>query len=462
MFRAVRLDPRVLLMLLALALAAASPAPAAPPAGYLSATLPNGLRVSILPDPLNPVVATQVWYHVGSANEEPRTRGFAHLFEHLMFGGTTLHPKRDYWDLHYRHGGDENAYTSFDETVYLSEIAPEASAPLLALEADRMVNLSLNQENLDNEKRIVTEELRLGTENDPINRLAFAMMKKVLGEHPYAPTPIGTKEDIAAATLDHAREFYADYYRPRNAHLVIVGPVDGPATLAGVERLFGPLPADGRTPAEVPSLTEWTYPAEADFSEDIPPVEVAILGFPLPPPGQEDHWPLLVMRRILGGQAAPFREELVRRRHRAIEAGIFAEEVRRGGILAFYAVNLPYRRRATAFRDMEQARQVLARMEWLTPEAFEGARRALLREELERVYRPDQRAEAIGRAAWWLGDERLAFEAADRLEALTRQDVEAVFRKYVVDPAPVRVYIRPEHVPLLVRLFGWLYPLVAG
>ena len=187
------------------------------------------------------IVATQVWYHVGSANEEPRTRGVAHLFEHLMFGGTAAHPKRAVWDHHERFGGYVNAYTSFDETVYVSTIPPAGHLPLLDLEADRMVNLSLTDENLANEKRIVTEELRLSTENDPMSRLFTEALKRIFGEHPYSLSPVGTKEDIAAATLEHARDFYERYYRPRNAHLVVVGPVDAPAVLARIREVFGPL-----------------------------------------------------------------------------------------------------------------------------------------------------------------------------------------------------------------------------
>src|SRR5437867_4158991 len=101
-------------MLLAVSVRAAVAA-AEPPPGYVSEVLPNGLSVSIVPDPANTVVSTQVWYHVGSANEDAGSRGLAHLFEHLMFGETTNRPKEDYSDYHHRHGGEENAYTSFDE-----------------------------------------------------------------------------------------------------------------------------------------------------------------------------------------------------------------------------------------------------------------------------------------------------------------------------------------------------------
>jgi zinc protease len=458
MVRSRRLVPLLLLSLVGPATVLADVPP-----GYVSETLPNGLHVSILPDPTMPIVATQVWYHVGSANEEPKTRGFAHLFEHLMFGGTPMHPERAVWDHHEAFGGDTNAYTSFDETVYVSEIPPSGFDGVLELEADRMVNLSLTEENLANEKRIVTEELRLSTENDPMSRLFTNMLKRVLGDHPYALTPVGTKEDIAAATLDHARGFYERYYRPRNAHVVVVGPVDARATLERVRAAFGPLPPDGTTPGDVPDLLTWRYPDFLEFKEDLPPAEVATIGFPLPGAGHADSAAIEVMQQILSWSALdPFEDELVRKRHRAVYAGTETYAARRGGLIAFYAASLPYRRRSTAFRDLEETRATLGRFEWLDEARVAAAKRKLARYEAQRAYYAASMAGAIGRAAWSEGDELRAFDRSKRIDAVTLEDVKTVFRRYVLDAKPVKLYVKPEHVPLYVCLFGWLYPAFGG
>ncbi len=453
----------VLNAVLALACAAASAqAIGETPPALIDEVLPNGLEVTILPDQGNPVVATQVWYHIGAANEKADTRGFAHLFEHLMFGGTTHHDKRDYSEYHRRFGGEENAYTSWDETVYVSEIPPAGAAGVWDLEADRMVNLKLTQENLDNEKRIVTEELRVGTENDPMVRVGIAALKGVLGDHPYAVTPAGTKEDIAAASLELARDFYQRYYRPKNAHLVIVGPVDGPATLEAVKRDFGPLPAEGETPPDIPSLAGWKTPAKVELKEDLPPVEAALCGFLLPPPDERDSYAVELMNQLLARSAVdPFEEELVRRRHKALFAGTEAIVLRRGGGLIFYSGALPYRREKTAFRLIDETLAKLGRMEWLTDETLKAAKRKLLRREQGAVYYADARASRLGEARWHQGDVHEAFRRADRIDAVTRADVAAAFEKYVVQARPFRVYIRPEHVPFFVRLFGWVYPLVS-
>ena len=192
-------------------------------APLLDTRLENGLRVTILSDPEMTVVATQVWYHVGSADEDPGSRGLAHLFEHLMFGPTESREAREYSAFHTRHGGEENAFTDTDETVYVSEIAPPHHLGVLAREADRMRHLVLDQAALDNERKIVTEELRLRTENDPMGRLLTAFQVALLAGHPYGHEVAGTHEDLDAAALSAVRAFYAHWYVPGNAQVVVVG-----------------------------------------------------------------------------------------------------------------------------------------------------------------------------------------------------------------------------------------------
>jgi zinc protease len=436
--------------------------PAPLPAGFHSEILPNGLRLTILEDPTQPVVATQIWYRVGSANEDRDSRGLAHLFEHLMFGGTERYSERALWELHHRHGGDVNAYTTPDETVYVSVIPPEGHGELLEIGADQMGSLVLDSDKLENEKKIVTEELRLRTENDPMSRLYTVAQRRLLGEHPYAFDPSGSREDIARATVASCRRFYETWYRPENAHVVIVGPVDSKETAERVRRLFGRLPAGGNPPRqEIPALDQWTFPEKLDLEEDLPPVETAVLAFPLPPADSPDWLALQLLHKLIGGGTTDlFAEEIVRKRRRALEAGLQAIFLRRGGAFLFYSVSLPYRRERTAFRHMEEALRTLARMDWLTEERLLAAKRRLRREELGRVYFASSLAHAIGEAGWWFGDERRAFDRAAAIERIGREEVASVFRRYIAGRKPVRLYVRPERVPLLVRLFGWVVPLV--
>ncbi len=199
-----------------------------------------------------------------------------------------------------------------------------------------------------------------------------------------------------------------------------------------------------------------------DLREDLPPVEIAAAGFLLPPAGGPDGPALEVLTQLLsGGAASPFREELVSRRRKAVEAGVMVLNLRRGGAVIFYSLSLPYRRKSSAFRFMEETRAQLSGLDWLTDGSLAAAKRSLRRQEATRAYFPAAMADAVGRARWWEGDASRAFDREARIAAVTREEVAAAWRKYVGEPEPVRLYIKPEHVPLYVRLFGWLYPLVS-
>jgi zinc protease len=428
----------------------------------LDTHLDNGLRVTILADPSMPLVATQVWYHVGSADEDPGSRGLAHIFEHLMFGRTETREAREYSEFHTRHGGEENAFTSTDETVYESEIAPPLHLAVLEREADRMRRLVLDRAALDNERRIVTEELRLRIENDPLGRLFTEAQVALLQGHPYGHPAAGTHEDLQAASLESARAFYARWYGPGNAHVVVVGPVDGRETLDAIRRAFGAIPA-GESVArrEIPPVPEHPFPEGLTLREDLPPVEVALLGFPLPPADAAEADALEVLLEMLaGGEVDPVREELVVRRKRGLEAGTEGMVFRRGGALVLYVANLPYRRQGTAFRHLEDARRALAQGRWLGHEALRAAQRALLRKAADRRYYASEMADALGREAWWRGDPARALTRERRLQAVTLAEVRAAWDRWVGNAKPVRLYIEPRRVPWYVMAFGWLVPLV--
>ena len=429
-------------------------------ATLVQTTLPNGLEVTILPDETMPVVATQVWYHVGSANEGRDSRGLAHLFEHLMFGATTTSARGDYGKFVTSVGGEENAYTSPDETIYVSEVPAEAATQILRLEADRMRNLALSQDNLDNEKKIVTEELRLRTENDPLSRLLVEAQRALLGDHPYAYDPSGSKADVAAATVASCRAFYDAYYHPNNAHLIVVGPVDPDKTMATIRETFGQLPRGGTTPPDVPPLYGWSFPSGFELKEDIPPVEVALVGTPLPPADGKDAIAVEVLLEVLaGGSVDPLREIVVSRRKKAIEAGIETISLRRGGGIVFYSASLPYRRKSTAMRVLDEAIAELDRMDWLTDQTLASGKRRLLQDDAVALVFAERRAQEIGQSRWWLGDSSRAFDRTSRIEAVSKEDVVAAWRAYVRDGAKIRVYVKPERVPAYIRMFGWLYPL---
>jgi zinc protease len=424
--------------------------------------LENGLQFTLVPCAECPIAAVQIWYHVGSVDEQPGTLGFAHLFEHLMFGGSERYSRQDLERLHHQHGGRNNAYTSFDETVYHSEIPVEALDELLAIEADRMAHLTLSAENLANEQRIVTEELRLRAENDVLAEVMLTLQSRALPEHPYGHSPIGTKQDIARADLELAHRFYRDHYRPGRAHLVIVGPIEVESVRALVRRHFGAIEAGGVPTHDIEALIGVPPPpAVVRTKGEIPPVEIAALIYPLPPADSPDADAVRVLQAVLAeARVDPLEAELVRRRRRAIDAGVESFSFRRAGLIAFYAASLPYRRERTAWRDLDRGLNELHALRWLDDQALEGAKRRVIHDARAAEYFAAQRASAIGQAVWWQNDPARAFDLPERIDRVSLDAVRAAYQRYVQQAQPYRMYVQPENVPWYVRWFGWLAPLV--
>src|SRR5436189_3115594 len=195
---------------------------------YQIATLPNGLTVVLSEDHSTPIVHVQLWYHVGSKNEKAGRTGFAHLFEHLMFKGSKNVQPEGHTSMISGRGGQSNAYTTDDETVFW-ETLPAQDLPLaLWLEADRMATLRIDKETFANERAVVKEERRLRVDNQPFGRLNEIIYDQAFTVHPYKHPTIGSMADLEAASLEDVRDFYRTYYVPSNATIAIVGDFDSP------------------------------------------------------------------------------------------------------------------------------------------------------------------------------------------------------------------------------------------
>ncbi|HET8538625.1 MAG TPA: pitrilysin family protein [Anaeromyxobacter sp.] len=212
---------------------------------YEMSRLPNGLTVIVHEDRSNPIVGVHVEYNVGSKDEKPGRTGFAHLFEHLMFQGSQHLPKGEADRLVDAAGGDTNGGTSEDSTQYWEQVPSNALEQMLFIESDRMGFLlpTLTQEKLDNQREVVRNERRQNYEMRPYG-LAMVTLREHLwnSEFPYHWLPIGSHEDLQAATLDDVKEFFTRFYGPENAVLAIAGDVEPARARALAERWFGALP----------------------------------------------------------------------------------------------------------------------------------------------------------------------------------------------------------------------------
>ncbi len=190
-----------------------------------SFTLENGLRVIIIPNTRAPVVTHMVWYKVGAADEPATKSGMAHYFEHLMFKGTEKLAPGEFSRIVKDLGGSDNAFTSQDYTAYFQSISTEHLEKMMAMEADRMVNLKVSKEDFITERNVVTEERRQRTDNDPKALFSEQMRDALFTNHPYGTPVIGWMEEIEDYEWEDVKEFYDTWYAPNNAVVIISGDV---------------------------------------------------------------------------------------------------------------------------------------------------------------------------------------------------------------------------------------------
>lgn len=204
-------------------------------------TLRNGLQVIVLTDRRAPVVTHQVWYRVGAADEVRGQSGMAHFFEHLMFKGTRDIPAGEFSRIIARNGGDDNAQTSWDYTVYFERIARDRLELVMRMEADRMRNLRFSDETFLSERNVIVEERRQRVDNNPGQVLGERMRAMLFPHHPYGTPVIGWLHEIQSLDRESAEVFYRTWYAPNNAILVVAGDVDAAELRPLAERYYGGL-----------------------------------------------------------------------------------------------------------------------------------------------------------------------------------------------------------------------------
>ncbi|ABK44645.1 peptidase M16 domain protein [Magnetococcus marinus MC-1] len=222
---------------------------------HQSYTLDNGLQVVVIREGRAPLVVTQVWYRVGSYDEQEGITGISHMLEHMMFQGTERVAPGQYSKQIARLGGHDNAATSQDYTFYYSTLAKEHLATALQLEADRMRNLVLTEAEFQQENKVVQEERRMRVENSPQARIQEQYGKILYGQHPYSHPVIGWMSDVQGLNVAKLKGWYQRYYAPNNATLVVAGDVDFEHTRQLVLRYFGPLQADASV--QPPVVAPW-------------------------------------------------------------------------------------------------------------------------------------------------------------------------------------------------------------
>lgn len=430
---------------------APSGGPAGPDAGptITHTKFENGLELVVIPDHRAPVVTHMVWYRNGSADDPPGKSGIAHFLEHLMFKGTHKHPKGEFSNLVAELGGQENAFTGHDYTAYYQRMPREHLATVMEFEADRMMNLVLSDEVVAPERDVVLEERRMRTETDPAAELNEALEAALFTHHPYGTPIIGWQHEIETLGREDALAYYARFYTPENAILIIAGDVDAAEVEPLARKIYGAIPARGAAP------NRWR-PREPEprvhrlVSLADPKVEQAALervflvpSYGTAAPGEAEA--LEVAAHLLGGGATSrLYRALVFDAKIAVGVGAYYMGTQVDATrLMIYAMPSP----GTTLEQLDAVLEEEVKSFLATLPLADDLERAKTRLLADAIYAQDNQA-ALAR---WYGAALATGESIadiqswpDRIEAVTAEQVRAVAAKYLRRSRAVTGYLLPE------------------
>ncbi len=274
--------------------------------------LPNGLKVILLENHKAPLVTFQVWYRVGSRNEAWGKTGLSHMLEHMMFKGTERVGPEEFSRTIQENGGNDNAFTSYDYTAYFENLSVDRVQVAIDLEADRMQNLLLREQDFRTERMVVMEERRLRTEDNPQAVLVEQVMATAFQIQPYRWPIIGWMEDIARFTLDDLKTYYKTYYNPVNTFLVVVGDFKKEELLGKIEKAFGLYPK-GVAPEQQKDIDSPQIGERRSFVKKEAQLPFLVMAYHVPNLREPDSYVLEMIATLLsGGKSSRLYQNLVR------------------------------------------------------------------------------------------------------------------------------------------------------
>ncbi|MDQ1255947.1 MAG: zinc protease [Candidatus Hydrogenedentes bacterium] len=400
---------------------------------YQEITLDNGLRVITLEDFSCPIAAVHLWYHVGSKDDNPERQGFAHMFEHMMFRGTDRLGPTDHFDYIRQVGGDCNAYTSLDQTVYIQTLPANQIELALWLEAERMSFLKVDQESFDTERKVVEEESRL-YRSQPYGTLIDEIPAAIFKQHPYRWFPLGQIPHLRAAAVKELREFWTVHYIPNNATLVIVGAVEHTRAQELAKQYFGWIPS---YPEPTRVTIREPMPEEArtvTFAPKVAPAPGVGIIYRTVPLASDDHIPIELMTTILGGgDSSRIYRSLVAEKQLAVVAQGMGMSLEQDGGLGIGALLPPFGGKPDEALAALQAEVERMRTEPVSERELTKAKNQMLRNLVTENLYVVSKASALGSAAVLEGDTARVNRRLDAVRAVTADDLLRVAKTYL-DP----------------------------
>jgi zinc protease len=411
---------------------------------YSMTTLGNGMQVVMLEDHSTPIVHAEIWYHVGSKNEKPGRTGFAHLFEHMMFKGSKNVEPEGHPSLISSIGGQSNAYTTEDATVFWETVPAQYLPLVLWLEADRLATLRIEDDVFKTEREVVKEERRMRVDNQPYGRLNELIYDQAFTVHPYKHPTIGSMKDLEAASINDVRDFFRTYYVPNNATLVLVGDFNTKEAQDLVTKYLGRVSKSDRpVPRDIPKEPPQTKERRVKLEESWP-LPAVVVAHHITFDGDPDSYPLHIASKVLSdGQSSRIYRKLVYENQIALAAfggGNIIEDPN-----LFYAVAIvqpghtPDEAINALIAELDQLRN-----EPITPAELQQAKNQFARDYIFSRESNKDKAMQLGHAAVIHNDIKTADGEFDIFMNITQADVQRVARKYFTPENRLVMTIMPR------------------
>jgi zinc protease len=417
--------------------------------------LKNGLRVILAEDHSAPTYSICITYNVGSRDERPGRTGFAHLFEHMLFQGSENIGKGEHFILVQNNGGSANGTTNADRTNYFETLPVNQLELGIFLEADRMRAPVITQANFDNQRQTVQEERRQTFDNRPYGRTYEAVIETAYDNFAYHHSVIGSMEDLNAATIQDAVDFFRMYYAPNNAVLSLVGDFQTDDALSLIKRYFEGIPGQPAPP--VPDVAEPVQKSERrkiieDAFAQTPRLDIV---YKIPPGNAPDWYALSVLGQVLsGGVSSRLYQKLVKDKEVALSASAGPDE-RRGPSLFWFSIMA---RPGTDLAGLEKL--VYQEIERLQSEEIADweltkVQMQLRRQLAQQRYSTRARANSLGHYAVYYNEPQLINLAPQKYNQVTKADLQRVARAYLNETQRTVVTTMPKttaaHSPAEVR-----------
>src|SRR6476619_1482189 len=396
---------------------------------FADRTLTNGLRVLSVEDHSSPTVAIQVWYHVGSKDDPNQRSGFAHLFEHIMFKGNEHLTPDTFERLTEDIGGENNAYTAPDVTVYHEVVPSNYLEPVLWAEAERMSSLALNDANFNSERDVVKEEYRQRILANPYGEFSLAIDQESFAAHPYKRPSIGNITELDAAQLPEVKAFHSIFYRPDNATLVVFGDFKASDLETWTKKYFGPIP---RPTTKVPRVTVIEPPRKEDRHEALSSAKAPLPAFAVtylaPSVRSNDEPALDLADEILsGGQSSRLYQSFVYEQQVAQRASFDADLREDLGLLTLRVIVASGKSLAEAEKSLNDQIEKILR-DGVTEAELDKAKNRFLTGKLMERETNNGKASALGEAAVIYRDPNHINTDLAKYQAVTTGEIKDVLK----------------------------------